>query len=101
MGFPSRKEIKGVLKRLEKTEGSLALNPSLATPLEVFRWKICQQFVRYARHKNLTQKQLAERLGIDPAKMSKILHHRIDEFSTDRLITLYEKIDPKVKLSIS
>lgn len=29
-----------------------------------------------------------------------ILYHRIAEFSTDRLITLYEKLDPNVKLKV-
>jgi predicted XRE-type DNA-binding protein len=99
MGFPSRKEIKSVLKELENVEGTLALNPD-ATPLEYFRWKICQNFIKFTRYQGWNQKQLAEKLGIDEAKVSKILHHRIDEFSTDRLITLYEKLDPKVKLSI-
>lgn len=51
------------------------------------------------KHK-CTQKELAEKLGIDEAKISKILHHRLDEFSTDRLITLYQKIDPKLKLAV-
>jgi|SRR6185312_10700658 len=99
MGFPSRKEIKRVLKELKNVEGTLAIGPH-PTPLESFRWKICQNFIRFTRHQGWNQKQLAEKLGIDEAKVSKILHHRIDEFSTDRLIMLYEKLDPKVKLSI-
>ena len=100
MAFPSRKEIKRVLKKLENVEGTLALAPN-PTPLELFRWDICQNFIRFKKHQGFKQIQLAEMLGIDEAKVSKILHHRIDEFSTDRLITLYEKLNPKVKLSIS
>jgi len=37
---------------------------------------------------------------VDEAKASKILHHRIDEFSTDRLIALYSKLDPDLKLKV-
>ena len=99
MAFPSRKEIKRVLKELENVEGTLAI-ASNPTSLELFRWDICQNFIRFRKRQELSQKQLAEKLGIDEAKVSKILHYRIDEFSTDRLITLYEKLNPKVKLSI-
>lgn len=100
MGFPSKKEIKRVLKKLENAEGTLALHPN-ATPLEIFRYEICQKFIGYTLDHHCSQADLAKILGIDPAKMSKILHHRIDEFSTDRLLTLYQKINPKVKLKVS
>ncbi|MES2767526.1 MAG: XRE family transcriptional regulator [Bdellovibrionota bacterium] len=100
MGFPNKKEINKILKQLEKAKGSLALQPN-ATPLEKFRWDICQKFIKYEREHGYNQTELAATLGIDKSKMSKILHHRIDEFSTDRLLTLYQKINPKVKLKVS
>ena len=100
MGMPSKSQIKRVLKGLEKAEGTLALNPG-ASALEKFRWDLHQKFVRYVREKGITQKRLAEILEIDEAKVSKILRHRIDEFSTDRLITLYQKLDPEVRLKVS
>lgn len=99
MGFPSRAEIERVLKKLENVEGTLALSPN-PTSLERFRWDICQRFIAYKRIKKCTQKELAELVGVDEAKMSKILHHRIDEFSTDRLINLYEKINPGMRLMV-
>lgn len=99
MGFPSKEEIKRALKKLEKVEGTLAL-PEHPTPLQKFRWDLCQSFIKYKRTHGLSQKQLAEALSVDEPKVSKILHHRIDEFSTDRLITLYEKLEPHVKLRV-
>ena len=99
MGMPNKDQIKKVLKDLEKTEGTLALDPD-ATALERFRWELHQKFVKYVREKKITQRKLAEFLEIDEGKVNKILHHRLDEFSTDRLITLYEKINPKVKLKV-
>ncbi len=99
MGFPSKKEIERVLKKLENVEGTLAL-PENPTPLQKFRWDLCQNFIKYKRTHNLTQKQLAEILGVDEPKVSKILRHRIEEFSTDRLITLYEKLNPEVRLRV-
>lgn len=99
MGFPDRKEINKVLKKLENAEGTLAL-PSNATPLEKFRWDICQRFIAYKMANKITQKKLSEILGVDEAKVSKILRHRIDEFSTDRLINLYSALEPKVSLKV-
>ncbi len=99
MAFPSKPEIKRTLKKLKNVEGTLAesANP---TPLEKFRHDIQQKFVGYILKEKISQRELAEILGIDEAKVSKILHNRLSEFSTDRLISLYEKINPKVKLRV-
>jgi len=100
MAFPNKEKVTKALKKLEQVSGTLALGES-PTALEKFRWDICQHFLTYKRKRNCTQKQMAELIGIDEAKMSKILHHRIDEFSTDRLILLYEKLNPGLRLKVS
>jgi predicted XRE-type DNA-binding protein len=99
MGFPKSSEIKKVLKKLEEAEGTLAL-PANSTPLEKFRHDIQQKFVAYVLAEKITQRELAKVLGIDEGKVSKILRNRISEFSTDRLISLYEKINPSLKLKV-
>ena len=100
MSFPDKKEINKVLKKLEKAEGTLMLHPD-ATILEKLRWDICQRFIAYKISKGLTQKAVAETLNIDEAKISKIMRHRIEEFSTDRLISLYTSLDPDLTLKVS
>lgn len=100
MAFPSKTEFDRALKKLEKSEGTLALK-SDATPLERFRFDLCQKFIKYKKTHNLNQKELALALKIDEPKVSKILRHRIDEFSTDRLIDLYSRLDPDLKLKVS
>lgn len=99
MGFPSKAEIKRVLKKLEKAEGSLA-PPKNPTPLQRFRFDLQQQFVGYFLKEEISQKEMAKILGIDEAKTSKLLRNRLDEFSTDRLIRLYAKINPNAKLKV-
>jgi predicted XRE-type DNA-binding protein len=101
MGFPNKTEIKRVLGKIkkEKIQGTLCLNEN-SSPLERFRWDLCQKFIKYKKVHGHNQKQLAELLEVDEAKASKILHHRIDEFSTDRLIALYSKLDPDLKLKV-
>ncbi|MDA9189522.1 helix-turn-helix domain-containing protein [bacterium] len=100
MGMPNKKEIKKVLDDLKNSEGSLVLQDD-ATPLEKLRFEICQKFIKYKLSNKLNQKELAEILEVDEAKVSKILRHRIDEFSTDRLISLYYKLDPELVLKVS
>ena len=100
MGMPNDKRLKEIRKRLEYAEGTKAL-PKNPTALEKFRWDIQQSLVSYKLTKGCTQKEMAEKAEIDEAKMSKILHHRLEGFSTDRLITIYSKINPKIKLRVS
>jgi predicted XRE-type DNA-binding protein len=100
MGMPSKDRVKRVLKKLEKAEGTLAL-PQNPTPLEKFRHDIQQKFVSHLLSKKISQRELAEVLGIDEGKVSKILRNRLEEFSTDRLINLYGKLNPSVKLKVS
>jgi predicted XRE-type DNA-binding protein len=100
LAFPSQRQLKKVLKELENVKGTRAL-PEYPTALQKFRWNICQQVILFKRTHQYTQKHVAELAGIDEAKISKILHHRIDEFSTDRLISIYEKLNPNIELKVS
>src|SRR5690606_26523633 len=100
MGFPSKKQTQAVLKKLEKKEGTLARSNN-ASPLENFRFDLQQRFVVFKQNKNLSQREIAALLDIDEGKVSKILRNRLEEFSTDRLINLYGKLNPKVKLKVS
>jgi ActR/RegA family two-component response regulator len=92
MGFPSREEIERASIKLRNAEGTI-LPPENPTPIENLRWEICQKFVVYKLDSNITQKDLAAQIGVDEAKVSKILRHRIEEFTTDRLVELFYKID--------
>ena len=100
MKFPSKKTLDTMQKKLAKADGTLMISPD-ASPLERFRWDLCQKFLQFKMDHDLNQVQLAELLGVDKAKVSKILHHRIEEFSTDRLVTLYQKIDPDIVIKVS
>ena len=100
MGFPKKNEIKKSLKKLNNMEGTLFLSNN-PTPLEKLRWDLCQKFIKYKKKHGISQKELANRLNIDEAKISKILHHRIEEFSTDRLINLFSSLDSNLDLKVS
>lgn len=99
MTMPSEKELKRVRKKLEKASGTLML-PEKPDPLELFRWDICQKFIQYKQSSGLTLQEIGKELGIDQGKVNKIMHHRIDEFSTHRLIGYLQTIYPEITLRI-
>ena len=93
MSFPDPKKLKKIREELEKSEGMKVISKN-ATQREKLRWEICQSFVRYANDNRLKNIELAESLGIDTGDISKILNHRIEKFSTDRLLDLLGLILP-------
>jgi predicted XRE-type DNA-binding protein len=87
MKWPPREDIEAVLKRLEANPdlyGRVVTND--APPLDLMKRDLCAQFVIYVRENKLSQRELAQKLEIDEALMSKILRYHFDEFTVDRLI---------------
>lgn len=99
MAFPSQKEIKKILAELEHVEGSRMLHPN-ATLVDRIKFEICASFIAYRREKDLTQKELALKLDLDPALMSKILRYRFDDFTIDRLVRLLEILHKDISIKI-
>lgn len=100
MKFPDERKLKKVRKKLEKIDGTLHLNEN-AKPLERFRWKLCQEILAYKQDHGMKQRELADLLEIDESVVSRILHHRIEKISTDRLIEYLQKLEPKLDLKVS
>lgn len=98
--WPSKESRDKILPELEKAEGTLHLNKN-AGPLERFRWELCQRILKYQIGHSLKQKELAKMLDIDEPQMSRILRHRIDNVSTDKLASFVLKLEPNVKLKVS
>jgi len=82
---------------LDKAPGSRLL-PKGASTTDKIKYDLCSRFVVYRREKGISQKDLAARLGIDPAQMSKLLHYHIDEFSLGHLLDLLLVIYPKTEV---
>lgn len=97
--FPSEKELKEVRELLEKAPATRLL-PRDASPVDRTKYALCEEFVKYLNANKLTQRALAEKLGIDEALVSKIVHYSFDEFTTDRLIKYLAVIYPDVKVLV-
>ena len=100
MKYPNKSKLQEIELKLKDTGGTLMVGPS-STPAEKFRWELCQSLVRYMFEKKLSQVELSNLLGIDQARVSEIVNHRIDQVSTDKLLSYLEKLNPKVHYKIA
>lgn len=95
--WPTDEQLAEALAELEKSPGSRPLPPN-ASLVDKLKYELCKEFIIYKLGNDITQKEMAEKLGIDPALMSKILRKRFDEFTIDRLVRYLEILDIKVTL---
>lgn len=100
MSFPDKKKLDKMRKKLKDVDGFLVLDAN-ATELEKFRFKICQELLKYSQKNEYNNSEMAKLLNITKADMSRIFNHRIDKFSTDKLIKIYSVIKPEYKLKVS
>lgn len=97
--FPKESELAEIRERLSNCEPNFHL-PENASYLDTLKYKMCDLFIIYRRVNNITQVELSRRLGVDEARVSEILRHKISSHSLDRLIELGEKIGlPRLKIS--
>src|ERR1700757_3707753 len=98
--FPSEKELREVREALSKGPAARMLRPN-ASSVERLKFSLCEQFVSYLLDHKLTQRELAEKIGIDESLMSKIVHYNFDDFTIDRLVKYLSILFPKADLEIS
>lgn len=100
--FPSAAEITEMNDLLAQSVPSRPLAKNAST-VDKIKHRICKEFVIYKNLNQTTQKDLANKVGIDESLMSKILHYHFDEFTIDRLVKflniLYPNLDFKFDLA--
>jgi predicted XRE-type DNA-binding protein len=92
--WPKRKAIEKVLKRLDEDSDLYvqALSDN-ASHTDRIKRDICAELIIYKREHELNQRELAQKIEISEALVSKILRYRFDEFTIDRLIRYLETLD--------
>lgn len=95
--FLSESELKHIRKDTARLKGTAHLPPD-ASALDRSKYGLCREFVVYMRKKGLTQRRLAEMIGIPESRISEIVHYRIKKLTLDRLVRYYEVIKPNVML---
>ena len=64
--FPSAQDIKHIRQRMDKGIASRSLSKN-ANNVDKTKFKLCEKFVIYKNTYDITQKALAEQIGIDEA----------------------------------
>jgi len=100
MGMPPKSELNKMRKRLEKVEPTRGL-PANASKADRLKYELCKQFVMHLNREEMSQKELAEKLGIEPARLNEIVKYRIDLFTVDRLLGYLELLNPKIKVTVA
>lgn len=99
--FPNAKRLKEVRDRLSRDDvmGSSLLSEN-ASEVEKAKYKACELIIRFRQSKSLKQKELATKLAIDEARMSEILHYKIENFTLDRLVGYAQALYPTLKVNL-
>jgi predicted XRE-type DNA-binding protein len=93
--WPKREAIEDIMKTLND-ENSWSHGPGMAvSQVDCIKYDISSEFIIYKREKNLNQRELAQKLEIGEALVSKILRHKLEDFTIDRLVRYLEKIGIK------
>ena len=100
MGMPPKKVLDEMRKKLEKAEPSHLL-PRNASKADRLKYELCKQFVVHLNREKISQKELAEKLGIEPARLNEIVKYRIDLFTVDRLLGYVELLDPDINVTVA
>ena len=97
--FPNEKELKEARAALDKAPASRML-PFNASSVDRLKFSLCEQFVSYLLDHKLSQRELAERIGVVESLMSKIVHYNFDDFTIDRLVKYLSILFPKSEMEI-
>ena len=98
--YPNDKELTKMRTELSTGDASFIL-PQDASAVEKAKYEVCKHILIFMHRKGLTQRQLAKKMGIPETRVSEIVHYKIAKFTLDKLISYYEKINPKVSLSVA
>lgn len=99
-GWPTESEWVEIEKKLGKTRPTKIL-PRDASPVDRAKHELCAHFIRYCQEKNVTQRELAEILGVSESRVSEIVHYHHGRFTIDKLLELLNIIKPNLKFKVA
>jgi predicted XRE-type DNA-binding protein len=100
--YPEARDLIEMIKKLSSDDviGSTVL-PKNAPETDKIKYKICAKILEYKIAKNLTQKELAKKLGLDEPETSRVLHYKIERYSIERLLGYARALYPKLTIELA
>lgn len=98
--FPPQAEFERVAERAQKSDKrtNFLLLPN-ATAAEKVKYKLCKSIARYERENNLSEQELAQKLGIAHARVEKILFCHIDKLNLEELMNFIERLSVPLEVN--
>lgn len=93
-------EVRKAAGRLGGRSASGMLSPD-ASSLDRMKYDLCRRLLVYLREHELSQRELAKRLGVVESRVSEVLHYRIHKITLDRLVKYHQTLDPKFALKVA
>ena len=99
--YPEENDLNEILKKLSSDEviGSTVI-PKSASESDKIKYKLCGKILEYKLLNGLTQKELAEKIGLDEPETSRVLHYKIERYSIERLLGYALIVYPKLTLEV-
>jgi predicted XRE-type DNA-binding protein len=92
MTFPKDKDLTNILNEIQNQEPTLVIDYKTSSKSDILKYQLCQEFVKVLKEEEITQVELARKLGVDKSIVNKIIHHKISTFTIDRLMDLFSSI---------
>ncbi len=97
---PSVKQLKEI-DELAKGKLYSSMLPQDASLADKLKHDLCSQIIRQKHKRGLKQKELGRVLGVHEARISEIVHYKIDKFTADKLIQFLEALNPRAHVKVS
>ena len=98
--FPPQEELERVRKKLARPSYrrvNIGLSPE-ATEADKVKYHLCLSISRYQEENNLTEKELAQQLGINKVKVEYILFRHLDKLTLEELVNYLSELSLPFKL---
>ena len=99
--YPEENDLKEIGGKLSSDEvvGSTVV-PLDAPEGDKIKFKLCVKILEYKISHDLTQKELAEKIGLDEPEISRVLHYKIERYSIERLLGYALILYPKLTIEV-
>ena|SRR5436305_2898981 len=100
--FPPKEEFEKVVERVSKSDKRTNMGlPPNATAAEKAKYNLCKTIACYEREKELSEQELAKKLGITHLQVEKILFCHIDKLNLEELVNLVEGLAMPLEMKIN
>ena len=92
MKFPKGQDLESIIDEIKDKEATLVIDFKSSSTADILKYQLCQEFVKILKDEDLKQVELARKLGVDKSTVNKIILHKVDSFTVDRLMDLLSSI---------